>query len=156
MVMSQISQVTVSSRGFSPIQSSSNTDDTAGFLPLLATDAGEQPRTSVDNLKLEPNLRITDIPAPHSGCIRILELNKPSTRNAISRALLAELQKEIDAIQKQYDPDSGLEIASEDAGNKGCMKNNGPTRALIIASGVDSCFCSGADLKERKGFTAEE
>lgn len=34
--------------------------------------------------------------------------------------------------------------------------NKGPTRALILASAVDSCFCAGADLKERKGFTQEE
>jgi methylglutaconyl-CoA hydratase len=32
----------------------------------------------------------------------------------------------------------------------------GPTRALIIASEVDSSFCAGADLKERAGFTPEE
>jgi methylglutaconyl-CoA hydratase len=32
----------------------------------------------------------------------------------------------------------------------------GPTRALILASEVDSCFCAGADLKERAGFTPEE
>jgi methylglutaconyl-CoA hydratase len=32
----------------------------------------------------------------------------------------------------------------------------GPTRALIIASEVDSSFCAGADLKERAGFTPKE
>lgn len=32
----------------------------------------------------------------------------------------------------------------------------GPTRAVIIASAVDSCFCAGADLKERKTMNTEE
>lgn len=32
----------------------------------------------------------------------------------------------------------------------------GPTRALILASNVDSSFCAGADLKERVGFSKEE
>ena len=36
------------------------------------------------------------------------------------------------------------------------VDNRGPTRALIIASEVDSCFCAGADLKERRGMTDEE
>jgi methylglutaconyl-CoA hydratase len=34
--------------------------------------------------------------------------------------------------------------------------DNGPTRALILASDVDSSFCAGADLKERATFTPEE
>ena len=42
----------------------------------------------------------------------------------------------------------GAGIAGED--------EKGPTRAVIIASAVDSCFCAGADLKERRGFTPEE
>jgi methylglutaconyl-CoA hydratase len=32
----------------------------------------------------------------------------------------------------------------------------GSTRALIIASDVDTSFCAGADLKERATFTPEE
>lgn len=36
------------------------------------------------------------------------------------------------------------------------MDQKGPTRALILASEVDSCFCAGADLKERAGFSPEE
>jgi methylglutaconyl-CoA hydratase len=34
--------------------------------------------------------------------------------------------------------------------------SNGPTRAVVIASAVDTCFCAGADLKERKTFTQQE
>jgi len=33
---------------------------------------------------------------------------------------------------------------------------DGPTRALIIASAVDSSFCAGADLKERATFTQDD
>lgn len=36
------------------------------------------------------------------------------------------------------------------------MDERGPTRALILASEVDSSFCSGADLKERAGFSQDE
>lgn len=32
----------------------------------------------------------------------------------------------------------------------------GPTRALILASEVESCFCAGADLKERRGMSVDE
>jgi methylglutaconyl-CoA hydratase len=36
------------------------------------------------------------------------------------------------------------------------LDERGPTRAVVLASEVDSCFCAGADLKERAGFSAEE
>jgi len=36
------------------------------------------------------------------------------------------------------------------------VDERGPTRVLILASDVDSCFCAGADLKERAGFSADE
>lgn len=32
----------------------------------------------------------------------------------------------------------------------------GVTRCLVIASELDNVFCSGADLKERRGMTREE
>jgi len=83
-----------------------------------------------------PPINIRNIPAPHSGSIRILSLNSPKNRNAISRALLADLSRHITDIH-----------------NEGPQ---GPTRALIIASDVDEAFCAGADLKERRGFSREE
>ncbi|MCJ1432486.1 hypothetical protein MMC27_001843 [Xylographa pallens] len=83
-----------------------------------------------------PLINIRNIPAPHCGSIRILSLHSPQNRNAISRALLADLTRHI------------AEIHSEGP--------RGPTRALIIASDVDEAFCAGADLKERRGFTREE
>lgn len=72
-------------------------------------------------------IKVTNIPAPHTGLIRILSLNRPSARNAISRGLLTELSQHIHKIR--------------DEGEKG------PTRAVILASEVDACFCAGADLK---------
>ncbi|KAF2234738.1 ClpP/crotonase [Viridothelium virens] len=82
-------------------------------------------------------IKVTNIPAPHSGSIRILTLNRPEARNAISRQLLTELRREVDSIHAEGD---GL----------------GPTRALILASEVDASFCAGADLKERRGMSQEE
>lgn len=94
-----------------------------------------------------PIVNVVNLPTANSGHIRILELNRPSARNAISRALLSSLRAEIDDVQSQYTKD-GEEVASSGAA--------GPTRALILASAVDASFCAGADLKERRGFTPEE
>ncbi|TAQ89838.1 hypothetical protein B7494_g1828 [Chlorociboria aeruginascens] len=90
-----------------------------------------------------------DISAPHSGRIRILSLNRPSARNAISRQLLHELRSNIDAVAHEYD-NNGNELPQAGVDEKG------PTRVLILASEVDSSFCAGADLKERAGFTLDE
>jgi methylglutaconyl-CoA hydratase len=96
-----------------------------------------------------PLIRVTNLPAPGSGHIRILELNRPSARNAISRSLLAALRAELDDLHQQYTPE-GSEAPHAVA------TSNGPTRAVVIASAVDTCFCAGADLKERKTFTQQE
>lgn len=92
-----------------------------------------------------PLIRVTNLPAPGTGHIRILELNRPGAHNAISKALLAALSKEVAAIQNQYGSE-GEELYTSDS----------PVRALILASAIDSSFCAGADLKERRGFTPEE
>lgn len=84
-------------------------------------------------------IKVTSVPAPHSGSIRVLSLNRPSARNAISKQLLTDLRREVDAIH------------NESLGGK-----SGPTRAVILSSESDSCFCAGADLKERLTFTQEE
>ncbi|KAL1957929.1 hypothetical protein VTO42DRAFT_5321 [Malbranchea cinnamomea] len=81
-------------------------------------------------------INVQQIPAPGSGHVRVLLLNRPEARNAISRQLLNSLSKHVDAI-------------AAEAGS-------GPTRALILASDVDAAFCAGADLKERAKFTREE
>jgi methylglutaconyl-CoA hydratase len=105
-------------------------------------------------------VRVTDLPAPNSGHIRILELNRPAARNAISRALLSSLRDEIDAIHAQYDAATGEEVPTPSwnkrFGGIAGEDQKGPTRALILASAVDTSFCAGADLKERKTFSQEE
>lgn len=107
-----------------------------------------------------PLIRVTNVPAPNTGHIRVLELNRPSARNAISRALLASLRGEIDDVHSQYDASTGEELAAKSwnrrFGGAAGQDDKGPTRALILASAVDSSFCAGADLKERRGFTPEE
>ncbi|POR35522.1 Methylglutaconyl-CoA hydratase, mitochondrial [Tolypocladium paradoxum] len=101
----------------------------------------------------EPLIRVTNLPAASSGHIRVLELNRPSARNAISKALLASLRAEVDDVHAQYGPDGEeLPAALKGAAPAGL----GPTRALVVASAVDTCFCAGADLKERRGFTQQE
>lgn len=81
-------------------------------------------------------IHTTNLSAPHIGTIKILSLNRPQARNAISKQLLSELSHEINAI--------------------GDEPENGPTRALILASAVNESFCAGADLKERATFTQDE
>lgn len=95
-------------------------------------------------------IEIVDLPAPHSGHIRILQISRASASNAISYALLSALRKEIQTIQAQYSQFTGAEMPWTEGDIKG------PTRALIIASAVDSCFSAGADLKELVGFTQEQ
>lgn len=101
----------------------------------------------------DPLIRVTNIPAPSSGHIRILELNRPQARNAISRALLASLRAHIDRVHVQYGPD-GEETGAHRQQQQ--QPELGPTRALVLASAVDTCFCAGADLKERRGFSQQE
>ncbi|KAH6653231.1 putative methylglutaconyl-CoA hydratase precursor [Truncatella angustata] len=96
-----------------------------------------------------PIINVVNVPAPNSGHIRVLELNRPAARNAISKALLASLRAEIDNVQSQYSM-SGTELSTASS------TEAGPTRALVLASAVDASFCAGADLKERRGFTQEE
>ncbi|KAG6010537.1 hypothetical protein E4U21_005888 [Claviceps maximensis] len=107
----------------------------------------------------EPLIRVTNLAAPSTGHIRVLELNRPKARNAISRALLAALRAEIDDVQAQYGPDgqeTGLHLGSSSRGAAAGAASLGPTRALVLASAVETCFCAGADLKERRGFTQAE
>ncbi len=103
-----------------------------------------------------PLITVTNLPAPNSGHVRILELNRPSARNAISRALLAELRAEIDAVQAQYNQDGDEVPPRQLFGGAAGPDQKGPTRALVLASAVDSCFCAGADLKERRAFSMQE
>ncbi|KAI1636080.1 ClpP/crotonase [Biscogniauxia mediterranea] len=95
-----------------------------------------------------PIIRVTNIDTTSTGHIRLLELNRPASRNAISKKLLADLRVEVDSIQAQYTAEGEEAFA-------GVAQSN-PTRALILASSSDTSFCAGADLRERRGFTPEE
>ena len=115
-----------------------------------------------------PLLKTHNIPAPHTGHIRILTLSSPHNRNALSRQLLTELSTEISTLKTETETEWARFIAAQEAraGKDGEERNgdNGAespsvgqgTRALILASGIDEAFCAGADLKERRGMTAEE
>lgn len=84
-----------------------------------------------------------------SGHIRVLELNRPSAHNAISRSLIAALRAELDDLHKQYTPEA-------DEASHTVATSNGATRAVVLASAADACFCAGTEVKERKTFTQKE
>lgn len=94
-----------------------------------------QYRTLIANSEPSP-ISVQHVPAPQSGTIRVLLLDRRKARNALSRRLVEDLGRHVE------------EIAAEGG--------VGGTRALIIASKVDAAFCAGADLKERKGMSQEE
>lgn len=85
---------------------------------------------------LQSAIKISSIPAPHSGSITVLSLSRLRQRNAISKQLLSELSGVVEGIHAE--------------GGKGS------TRALVLASESDHAFCAGADLKERLTMSHEE
>ncbi|TKA80220.1 hypothetical protein B0A55_04163 [Friedmanniomyces simplex] len=85
---------------------------------------------------LSSSIKLSSVPAPHSGSIAVLSLNRPRARNALSRQLLSELSSVIEGLHAEA--------------------GRGSTRALVLASESDDAFCAGADLKERLTFTPED
>ena len=83
-----------------------------------------------------PAIRAETHPAPHTGNIRLLLLDSPHNRNALSRRFCNELRTHIDEVKAEG--------------------KDGSIRALVIASNVDKVFCAGADLKERKDMSQAE
>lgn len=96
-------------------------------------------------------LKVTDYPAPFAGHVRVITLNSPRNKNAISRRLLDKLSEEIQKIEEA----TGKEVQAWRAGGKDAKLGHG-TRVLIIGSEVDGVFCAGADLKERLNMTTVE
>jgi len=120
--------------------------------PKPAPETAAEPSTSAaaaTTTTLE-TLIITTVPAPapNVGVIKILSLNRPKARNAISRKLLEELGAEVERIHAE-DTHTG-------AGADAAAARQAQTRVLIIASELDSCFCAGADLKERRTMSDSE
>jgi len=103
-----------------------------------------------------PQVLVTDLPSPSTGRIRILSLNRPLARNALSRSLLADLRAQIDEVAAEYDAEGNELPIPKTYGGAAGPNERQRTRALILASEVESCFCSGADLKERAGMSREE
>ncbi|PTB66756.1 putative enoyl-CoA hydratase/isomerase family protein [Trichoderma citrinoviride] len=68
----------------------------------------------------------------------LIQLNRPSAKNAISVQLLQELAAQIEGIH------------SED------RTSPHQTRALVLASALNDVFCAGADLRERRNMTTAE
>lgn len=105
----------------------------------LSRPAAVTSRVFISRFSTNPDddiIKTQHIPAPGSGHVRVLQLNRPKARNAISRQLLDALSKQVNAIAAEG--------------------GNGPTRALVVASNVDAAFCAGADLKERAHMTHAE
>lgn len=71
--------------------------------------------------------------SPYDEHISVLTLNRAPAKNAISRALLAEMDQHVSSL-----------LTSSNV------------RTLLIRSSVPGTFCAGADLKERKGMSKPE
>ncbi|KAL8668585.1 MAG: hypothetical protein Q9168_006795 [Polycauliona sp. 1 TL-2023] len=96
-------------------------------------------------------IKVSKLNAPHTGHIRVITLNSPPNKNAISRQLLAELELELRSI---YHESRKEDLAWQDQ-KPGATLGQG-TRAIVIGSEVNGVFCAGADLKERKTMTRQE
>jgi methylglutaconyl-CoA hydratase len=70
--------------------------------------------------------------------------------------MLAALRAEIDAVHAQYGPDGHEKPLPARFGGGAGVDEKGHTRAVVLASAVETSFCAGADLKERRGFTPQE
>ncbi|KAH8426952.1 putative mitochondrial methylglutaconyl-CoA hydratase (Auh) [Aspergillus melleus] len=108
-------------------------------LPALCRPPVFSVRVTIARYSTTPDeavIKTHQVPAPGSGNIRVLLLNRPKARNALSRSLLDSLAKHVQSISAEG--------------------GDGPTRALVIASNADAAFCAGADLKERVDMTKQE
>ncbi|KJE97554.1 methylglutaconyl-CoA hydratase [Capsaspora owczarzaki ATCC 30864] len=88
-------------------------------------------KRSMSSTTANPLIR-EDLTGADSG-VAVLTLANPTSRNALSRALLARFQTELESLRNSKD-----------------------IRVLVIRSGIDKVFCAGADLKERLSMTPEE
>ncbi|KIS70784.1 putative methylglutaconyl-coa hydratase [Mycosarcoma maydis] len=71
--------------------------------------------------------------SPYDEHISVLTLNRAPAKNAISKALLAEMDQHVTSLL-----------------------TSSTVRTLLIRSSVSGTFCAGADLKERKGMSKAE
>ncbi|CAG8575250.1 1122_t:CDS:10 [Funneliformis mosseae] len=81
---------------------------------------------------LKPECFVEDLEGEDKG-ISIINLNRPTTKNAFSRKLVREF---IDVVDN--------------------LRNKSDVRVVLLRSLVDRAFCSGADLKERVNMSEPE
>ena len=137
--------------------------------PPISTD---EPRPPPSKSKPKPLIQVTLKRCGNWGHFRILTLNSPENKNAISLQLLNELRHEIETVRAQRNKERSFEVTpkpDEEIGIKKRTKKKetnpgpspypkralGPTRVIIIASALE-VFCAGADLKERAEMSKEE
>lgn len=126
---------------------SRNVNGRITFLSPLQRSYSSVPATS-------PLIKARDIPAPHTGHIRVLTLDSFYNRNSISKQLLAELGHEIGRIQKEAgEEDQSVELKE---GSQEEVQQQSKTKVLILSSALDKNFCSGADLIERNNMDRDE
>lgn len=94
----------------------------------------DQPRNISDTIL------VSQVNAPHSGIIKIIQLRRPHAKNALSQQMVNKLSNEVEEIHQNAYNESGTPS----------------TRALLLTSAVDNIFCGGADLKERVNMSLPE
>ena len=77
-----------------------------------------------------------------------LRLNRSQAANALSRALVAELQAALDRLATETRLATEARLATDAAG--------APLTAVVLASADGRTFCAGADLKERLAMSMGE
>ncbi|KAJ5359398.1 uncharacterized protein N7496_011811 [Penicillium cataractarum] len=112
------------------------TESTVFEVQSLATILKDSHLVPTGDVTTPSTLISSRVGAPHVGTIKIIQLNRPAAKNALSVQMVRELSREIEEIHHE--------------------RHTGGTRALIIASAVDGIFCAGADLKERKDLSLTE
>ncbi|KAG5458954.1 MAG: hypothetical protein BJ554DRAFT_732, partial [Olpidium bornovanus] len=70
-----------------------------------------------------PECYVVELVGDDKGIV-VLTLNRPAARNALSRRMVAEFYRSLEAIKRSQD-----------------------ARVVIVKSEVDNVFCAGADLK---------
>jgi enoyl-CoA hydratase/carnithine racemase len=112
------------------------TESTASEVQSLTTILKDWHLVPTGDVTTPSTLISNRVDAPHVGTIKIIQLNRPAAKNALSVQMVRELSREIEEIHHE--------------------RHTGGTRALIIGSAVDGIFCAGADLRERKNMSLTE
>jgi len=76
---------------------------------------------------------MSDLLVEHRGTAAWITLNRPDARNALSRDLNLRLREIVVSLDERDD-----------------------IRVIVVTGNGDKAFCAGADLKERRGVSAED